>query len=72
VLRGLAAPLAREYVERGLIQSGIKLIGTGDITDDVIINQMGDQIRNIITSLQYSAAHPAAMNRVFVEGFKRV
>ena len=69
---GLAGPFLRQYVERGLNRSGIKLIGTGDITDDAVLDRMGDQMLGIITSLQYSAAHPSAMNKAFVEGFKRV
>jgi len=69
---GLAAPFLRQYVERGLQSSGIKLIGPGDITDDDVLNQMGDAMLGITTSLQYSAAHPSAMNKAFVEGFKRV
>jgi branched-chain amino acid transport system substrate-binding protein len=69
---GLAGPFLRQYVERGLQSSGIKLIGPGDITDDDVLNQMGDAMLGITTSLQYSAAHPSAKNKAFVEGFKRV
>ena len=69
---GLAAPFLRQYVERGLNWSGIRLIGTGDITDDAVLDRMGDEMFGIITSLQYSAAHPSSMNKAFVEGFKRV
>jgi branched-chain amino acid transport system substrate-binding protein len=69
---GIAGPLLRQYVERGLNASGIRLIGTGDITDDAVLNQMGDPMIGIVTSLQYSAAHPSAMNKAFVEGFRRV
>jgi branched-chain amino acid transport system substrate-binding protein len=69
---GLAGSFLRQYVERGLQTSGIKLIGPGDITDDDVLNQMGDAMLGITTSLQYSAAHPSAMNKVFVEDFKRV
>ena len=59
-------------MERGLHTSGIKLIGPGDITDDDALNHMGDPMLGITTSLQYSAAHPSAMNKAFVEAFKRV
>jgi branched-chain amino acid transport system substrate-binding protein len=69
---GLAATFLRQYVERGLQSSGIKLIGPGDITDDDVLNQMGDPMLGITTSLQYSAAHPSAKNKAFVEGFERV
>ena len=69
---GLAAPFLRQYEERGLQSSGIKLIGPGDITDDDVLNQMGDQVIGVTTSLQYSAAHPSAMNKAFVDGFSRI
>jgi branched-chain amino acid transport system substrate-binding protein len=69
---GIAAPFLRQYVERGLPTSGIKLIGPGDITDDDVVNQMGDSMLGITTSLQYSAAHPSAKNKSFVEGFRRL
>ena len=35
---GLAAALMRQYAERGLNKSGIRLIGVGDITDDAVLN----------------------------------
>ena len=52
--------------------AGIKLIGPGDITDDDGLNEMGDSTLGITTSFQYSAAHPSAINKAFVEGFKHV
>ena len=39
---GLAGSFVRQYAERGLQSSGIRLIGTGDITDDDILNQLGE------------------------------
>lgn len=68
---GLAAALMRQYAERGLNQSGIKLIGVGDITDDAVLNQAGDAMLGVITAMQYSAAHPSPLNKAFVEGFRR-
>ncbi len=69
---GLAGPFLRQYVERGLQASGIRLIGPGDITDDDVLNQMGDAMLGITTSLQYSAAHPSAKNKAFVAAFEHV
>lgn len=69
---GLAASFLRQYAERGLQSSGIKLIGTGDITDDDVLNQMGEPVLGTTTSLQYSAAHDSAKNKAFVAGFERV
>ncbi len=69
---GLAGTFLRQYAERGLQASGIRLIGPGDITDDDVVNQMGDSMLGVTTSLQYSAAHPSAINKAFVAGFERV
>ncbi len=66
-----AGTFARQYVERGLATSGIKLIGTGDMTDDDLLNPMGDPAIGIITAHQYSAAHDSAVNKAFVAGFKK-
>jgi len=69
---GLAGSFVRQYAERGLQSSGIRLIGTGDITDDDILNQLGEPMLGITTSLQYSAAHESEKNKAFVAGFERV
>jgi branched-chain amino acid transport system substrate-binding protein len=60
----------RQYAERGLNKSGVRLIGVGDITDDAVLNQAGDSMLGVTTSMQYSAAHPSPLNKAFVEGFK--
>jgi len=52
-------------------KAGIKLIGTGDVTDDDLLNDMGDGALGVVTSHHYSAAHPSAMNKKFVEAFKK-
>ena len=51
--------------------AGIKLIGPGDITDDNALNEMGDPTLGITTSMQYSAAHPSAMNKAFVAAYRK-
>jgi branched-chain amino acid transport system substrate-binding protein len=61
----------KQFVERGLDKSGIRLIGTGDMTDDDILNNIGDVALGITTSHHYSAAHPSAANKIFVEAFKK-
>jgi ABC-type branched-subunit amino acid transport system substrate-binding protein len=68
----IAGTFARQYVERGLHTSGIRLIGTGDVTDDDALNQMGDPMLGMITPLQYSAAHGSEKNKAFVQDFKRL
>jgi branched-chain amino acid transport system substrate-binding protein len=68
---GQGAIFAKQYVERGLDKSGIKLIATGDVTDDDILNKYGDAALGIITADPYSAAHPSAKNKAYVEAFTK-
>ena len=68
---GQAATMMRQFVERGLDKSGIRLFGAGDITDDDLLNSMGDVALGIETAYFYSAAHPSDKNKAFVEGMKR-
>ena len=68
---GVGAQFMKQFVERGLDKSGIKLIGTGDLTDDDILNGMGDVALGVITAQHYSASHDSPENKAFVEGFKK-
>jgi len=61
----------KQFAERGLDKAGIRLIGTGDITDDDQLNDMGDVALGVITSHHYSAAHPSAANKQFVAAFEK-
>ncbi|MFC5497955.1 ABC transporter substrate-binding protein [Caenimonas terrae] len=66
-----AAVFMKQFAERGMAKAGIRLIGPGDITDDDVLADMGDAALGVITSHHYSAAHPSAMNRKFVEAFSK-
>lgn len=68
---GMGAQFMKQFVERGMDRTGIRLIGTGDVTDDDILDGMGDAALNVVTAHHYSAAHPSARNRAFVEAFRR-
>lgn len=68
---GAGAVLMKQFAERGLDKSGIKLIGTGDITDDDILNGMGDAAMNVVTSQFYSTAHDSKANKDFVAAFQK-
>ena len=61
----------KQYAERGLDKAGIKVIGPGDVTDDDLLNGMGDAVIGTVTAHIYSAAHPSAMNKEFVAAFKK-
>ena len=68
---GQAAVFAKQFVERGLDKSGIKLIGPGDITDDHDLPGMSDAMIGTITSGFYSADHQSSMNKAYVTAFKK-
>jgi len=62
----------KEFEERGLKTSGIKVIATGDLTDDRVLDAMGEVSLGIITSFHYSAAHDSPENRAFQAAFAKV
>jgi len=66
-----AGIFAKQFAERGLDKSQIKIIGPGDLTDDDELNDMGDQMLGIVTAHHYSAAHDSALNKAYVEAFKQ-
>jgi branched-chain amino acid transport system substrate-binding protein len=57
------------YRERGLAEAGIKVIATGDLTDDHVLNAMGDSTLGVITTFHYSAAHKSPENTVFLKNY---
>ena len=68
---GAGAAVMKQFLERGMDKAGIKLIGTGDLTDDDQLNDMGDGALGVVTTHHYSAAHPSALNKKFVEAFEK-
>ena len=66
-----ASIFAKQFAERGLGSSGIKIIGPGDLTDDDDLNTMGDQMLGMITSGSYSAAHDSPLNKAYVAAFEQ-
>jgi branched-chain amino acid transport system substrate-binding protein len=68
---GQSGIFARQFVERGLDKAGIKLIGTGDLTDDEDLAGMGDALLGTVTAGFYSALHPSAANKAYVEAFRQ-
>jgi branched-chain amino acid transport system substrate-binding protein len=68
----LAPVFTRQFAEKGLGQSGIKLIGPGDLCDDDSLNNAGDQMIGLITAGPYSAAHDSALNKTYVADFQKM
>jgi branched-chain amino acid transport system substrate-binding protein len=68
---GVGAQFMKQYVERGLDKSGIRFLAEGSVTDDDLLNGMGDVALGAITTHHYSAAHDSPENKAFVEAFKK-
>ncbi len=68
---GQAGPFARQFAERGLDKSGIKLVGPGDIVDDDDLPTTGDSLLGVVTAGIYSAAHPSALNKQYVAAYEK-
>jgi branched-chain amino acid transport system substrate-binding protein len=68
---GAGAAVMKQFIERGMDKAGIKMIATGDVTDDDQLNDMGDGALGVVTTHHYSAAHPSALNKKYVEAFQK-
>jgi branched-chain amino acid transport system substrate-binding protein len=68
---GFGAVFMKQFAERGLAKSGIKLIGTGDVTDDDQLADIGDPALGAVTTHHYSASHDSPENKEFVAAFEK-
>jgi branched-chain amino acid transport system substrate-binding protein len=66
---GVGVALMKQFADRGLDKAGIRLIAEGSVTDDDIINGMGDVALGVVSTHHYSASHKSATNKKFVEAF---
>ncbi|MBI5792094.1 MAG: ABC transporter substrate-binding protein [Rhodocyclales bacterium] len=57
------------FTERGLSAAGIRLIATGDLPDEDILDAIGDAALGLITSFHYSEAHKSAENKAYTEAY---
>jgi branched-chain amino acid transport system substrate-binding protein len=61
--------IMKGFAERELDKAGVKLIATGDVTEDSLIEAMGDAPLGVVTTHQYSVAHDSAQNRAFLKAY---
>jgi branched-chain amino acid transport system substrate-binding protein len=59
------------FSERGLAQAGIKLISTGDLPDEEILEAIGEPAVGLITSFHYSEAHKSAENAAYTAAYAK-
>ncbi len=68
---GEGSAVMKQFNDRGLKDAGIRMIGTGDVVDDDLLESMGAVAVGIVTSFHYSAAHDSPENKAYVDGFMK-
>jgi branched-chain amino acid transport system substrate-binding protein len=63
------AALGKAFAERGIDPAKIKILGTGEVTDEFAVKSMGDAALGIITAWHYDYNHDSAKNKTFVKEF---
>jgi branched-chain amino acid transport system substrate-binding protein len=66
-----ATALIKGFGDLGLAQTGIKLIGPGDIVTDEELPNMGDVPIGVMTMFHYSAAGERPANKAFVAAYQK-
>jgi branched-chain amino acid transport system substrate-binding protein len=69
---GVGTAVMKQFAERGLDQAGIRLIATGDLTDDNEMENIGAAANGVVTSFHYSAAHDSPENRAYVAAMAKL
>ena len=69
---GQGGTLMKQVIDRDFAGAGIRVIATGDVTDDDLLNDMGDAVLGMITAHDYSADHDSPENKAFVASFRKV
>jgi branched-chain amino acid transport system substrate-binding protein len=59
----------KSFHERGLAKAGIKIIATGDLTDDHTLQTLGEPALGIVTTFHYSVAHDSPENTEFLKAY---
>ncbi len=68
----LPVAFMKSFKERGLAQAGIKLLATGDVLDDGVMDVMGDATLGVISTYHYSVAHQSPENEAFLAAYKKI
>ena len=68
---GEGSAVMKQFNDRGLKDAGIRMIGTGDVVDDDLLESMGAVAVGVVTSFHYSAAHDSPENKAYVDAFMK-
>ncbi len=65
----LSIGMLRALNDSGLKATGLKIMGTGDMTDEPYLDAVGDAALGTITASIYSTQHNSAVNKEFVKEY---
>jgi len=65
----LSLGFLKAYADAGLKNTKLKLLSTGDVTDESTLDASGDAALGVISVGHYSPTHPAATNQAFVKSY---
>lgn len=66
------AALGKALAEHGLTPKSLKILASGELTNDEPLRSMGDAAEGIITGWTYTWAHKSALNEKFVKGMNEL
>ena len=61
----------KSFAERGLAAAGIRLIATGDLTDEDILDAVGEPAVGVINSFHYAESHKSPENKAYTEAYTK-
>ena len=59
------------FAERDLAKAGIRIIATGDLSDEDILDSLGESAVGVVNSMQYSEAHNSPENKAYTAAFAK-
>jgi branched-chain amino acid transport system substrate-binding protein len=68
---GEGTAVMKQFAERGLAAAGVRLICTGDVLDDDLLDVIGAPALGVVSSHHYSAAHVSPENKAYVDAFMK-
>lgn len=66
-----AIAFMKGFAERGLDKAGIRIIATGDLTDEDSLDAAGDVALGVVNSFHYAESHTSPENKAFVEAYHK-
>ena len=59
----------KAFNQVGLAKAGIKLMPSEEATDEATLQDLGDLAVGLVTAMHYTASHPSAANKAFVDAW---